>query len=123
MIKLYPYKTNKELCKILEKTEGQLRGMKSRLGLNRKFKPLTSKEKEEIENFYKGNPNEMNLEEFSKKLGRQKTSISRYARRLGLTKYNRSFSNQSIEKIKNILSIYHETDIYYPRTEINIIIN
>ena len=112
LIQLYPYKTNKELCEILEKTDGQLRGMKSHLGLNKKFKPLTLKEKEEIEKFYKNNPNEMNLEEFSKKLGRQKTSISRYARKIGLTKYNRKFSKQSIEKMKNSLSIYRETDTY-----------
>lgn len=112
LIKLYPYKTNKELCEILEKTDGQLRGMKSNLGLNQKFKPLTIKEKEEIEKFYKNNPNEMNLEEFSQKLGRQKTSISRYARKLGLTKHNREFSEQSIEKLKNSLCIYRETDTY-----------
>ena len=55
LVKLYPYKTNKELCEILEKTDGQLRGMKSHFGLNQKIKPLTLKEKEEIEKFYKNN--------------------------------------------------------------------
>lgn len=100
LIELYPYKTNKELCEILEKTDGQLRGMKSRLGLNEKFKPLTTEEKEKIEQFYRNNPNEMDLENFSKELGRPKTSISRYARKLGLTKYTRKFSQQSINKMK-----------------------
>ena len=37
----YPYMSNKELMLLLNKTDGQLRGMKSRLGLNSKCNPLT----------------------------------------------------------------------------------
>lgn len=81
LISLYPYKTNKELCVILEKTDGQLRWMKSQLGLNSKFKPFTNEEKMLIEQFYKDNRNTMDLESFAKSLGRQKTSISRYAKK------------------------------------------
>ena len=77
LVKLYPYKTNKELCVLLEKSEGQVRGMKERLGLNSKINLFTDKEKQEIEEFYKTNCLEMDLETFAKKLGRPKTSISR----------------------------------------------
>jgi hypothetical protein len=51
LIELYPYKTNKELCLILEKSEGQLRGMKERLGLNTKFNPFSEYEKQLIREF------------------------------------------------------------------------
>ena len=112
LISLYPYKTNKELCVILEKTDGQLRWMKSQLGLNSKFKPFTNEEKMLIEQFYKDNRNTMDLESFAKSLGRQKTSISRYAKKIGLTKYGREKSEESIEKIKHSLEIYHESDEY-----------
>ena len=112
LIDLYPQYSNKELCEILHKTEGQLRGMKERLGLNQKFKPFTDEEKYLIENFYKSNPNNIDLELFAKSLGRQKTSISRYARKLGLTKNGREKSIETIEKVKRSLEIYHETDEY-----------
>lgn len=112
LVKLYPYKTNKELCKILEKSDGQLRWMKSQLGLNTKFKPFTDDEKSLIEQFYKNNPDNMDLDSFAKSLGRQKTSISRYARKIGLTKYGREKSVESIEKFKFSLNKYHETTEY-----------
>lgn len=112
LVKLYPYKTNKELCVILEKSEGQVRGMKERLGLNSKINLFTDKEKLEIEEFYKTNCLEMDLETFSKKLGRPKTSISRYAKSLNLTKSNRPLSKQAIEKREKSFSQYMETDEY-----------
>lgn len=112
LLQLYPYKTNKELCLILEKSDGQLRGMKSILGLNTKFNPFTDNEKELIEEFYKSNPNNMDLESFSKFIGRPKTSISRYARKIGLTKYGREKSVESLDKMKSSLKEYRETDIY-----------
>jgi len=48
---LYPYKTDKELCIILEKTSGQLRGMKERLKLNQKNIPFSDIEKEKNNRF------------------------------------------------------------------------
>lgn len=112
LVKLYPYKTNKELCVLLEKSEGQVRGMKERLGLNSKINLFTDKEKLEIEEFYKTNCLEMDLETFAKKLGRPKTSISRYAKSLNLTKSNRPLSKQAIEKREKSLSEYRKTDEY-----------
>ena len=112
LVKLYPYKTNKELCVLLGKSEGQVRGMKERLGLNSKINLFTDKEKLEIEEFYKTNCLEMDLETFAKKLGRPKTSISRYAKSLNLTKSNRPLSKQAIEKREKSLSEYRETDEY-----------
>jgi len=112
LVKLYPYKTNKELCAILEKSDGQLRWMKSQLGLNSKFKPFTDEEKILIEQFYENNPNNMDLESFAKFIERQKTSISRYAKKIGLTKYGREKSEKSIEKFKLTLKDYHESIEY-----------
>ena len=112
LIELYPTHSNKELCEILEKTDGQLRGMKSSLGLNTKFKPFTDTEKRQIEDFYKNNSDVMDLETFANKIGREKTSISRYARRLGLTKCDRHLSLKSKEKLKQSLDEYRKTDEY-----------
>ena len=112
LIKLYPTHSNKELCVILEKTDGQLRWMKEKLGLNSKFKPFTDEEKKQIEDFYKNNLDTIDLESFANKIGRQKTSISRYARKIGLTKYNRHLSQKSKEKLKSSLEEYRKTDEY-----------
>lgn len=112
LIRLYPNKTNKELCIILEKSEGQLRGMKERLGLNAKIKPFTNEEKLKIEDFYKANHCEMDLEAFAQKLGRPKTSISRYAKSLDLTKKGRPLSKQAMEKREKSSSEYRKTDEY-----------
>ena len=54
----------------------------------------------------------MDLEKFSKELGRPKTSISRYAKTLGLTRYARELSQRSIEKAKHSLAAYRSTDEY-----------
>ena len=97
---------------MLNKTEGQLRGMKERLNLNQKFNPFTDEEKSKIENFYNNNLNEIDLDNFAKTLGRQKTSISRYARKVGLTKDNRPFSEDSINKRKNSLLRFRNSDKY-----------
>ena len=97
---------------IIGKSEGQVRGMKERLGLNSKINLFTDKEKQEIEEFYKTNCLEMDLETFAQKLGRPKTSISRYAKSLNLTKSNRPLSKQVIEKREKSLSEYRETDEY-----------
>lgn len=112
LIELYPYKTNKELCIILEKSEGQVRGMKERLGLNSKFFPFSEYEKELIKDFYLNNQNSMDLESFAKKIGRQKTSISRYARKLNLTHRDRNLCQSSINKAQKSLKKYRETDEY-----------
>lgn len=112
LIELYPYKTDKELCALLEKTPGQLRGMKERLGLNEKIKPFTDEEKERIKFFYSNNPNEMDLDTFARELGRQKTSISRYARSQGWTKNNRSATEESINRQKDSLFKYYQTEKY-----------
>lgn len=86
--------------------------MKSRLGLNFKFKPFTNEEKKQIEDFYKKNLDIIDLECFANKLGRGKTSISRYARKMGLTTYGRHFSQKSKEKLKSSLEKYRKTDGY-----------
>lgn len=112
LIKLYPTYSNKELCNILEKTDGQLRWMKEKLGLNSKFKPFTDDEKKLIEEFYKNNIDSMDLESFALKLNRQKTSISRYAKKLGLTNYNRHMTLETKEKLKTSLEQYRKTDEY-----------
>lgn len=116
LVQLYPYHTDAELCETLNKTRGQVRGMKERLGLHVKQNKFSDDEIESVKLFYESNPNEMDLEKFARAIGRPKTSISRIARSLGLTNYHRgnteSEINKTIEKIKN----YHETEKY--RTEI-----
>lgn len=111
-MELYPTHSNNELCQLLEKTEGQIRGMKERLKLNTKFNPLTDEEKLAIKNFYMENPYEIDVEGFSKKLGRAKVTIERYARKLGLTNYKRPLSQNTKEKMKESLKKYRKSDLY-----------
>lgn len=112
LIQLYPEKSNPELCDILHKTDGQLRGMKSKLGLNSKSNPLTIQEKTKIELYYTENKDAIDLDSFAKNLGRPKTSISRYARKLGLTKNDRAQSQKAINKATEGLAKYRQTDEY-----------
>lgn len=113
LIELYPNHTNKELCIILEKTEGQLRGMKERLGLNSKYnKPLTESEQKKIIEYYNNHQDYLDLDTFSKDLGRSKISISRYAGKNNLTKHNRKKPEEIIAKQKNSYKKYMETNEY-----------
>ena len=119
LIEMYPYKTTKELCNILDKSEGQIRGMKERLGLNQKLKIFTIEEKEMIIDFYKNNPNEIDLDNFANLINRPKTSISRFAKQIGLTKNNRKLSDSSLLKRQESYNKYIESDYYknivYPK--------
>ena len=103
----YSGKSVKELSVILGKTEGSIRGMKGLLGLRGQFKPFTDLEKQLIEEFYKQHVGEqIDLDFFAKQLGRQKTSISRYAKKLGLT---------DIARAKGCYGPSHETmETIYP---------
>ena len=84
LIELYPCKTNAELCEILEKSEGQVRGMKERLGLNQKFRPFTKEEICKVEEFYESRYKDISLDDLAKELGRSKIAIQRNAKRIGL---------------------------------------
>lgn len=110
LVELYPEKSNIELCEILEKTDGQLRWMKSKLGLNTKFKPFTEEEKERIKNYYLEHKDDLDLCMLSKEMNRQKTSISRYARKIGLTDICRKNTEESIKKSKIGLQNYYKTE-------------
>lgn len=113
LIKNYPYMSNKELMVLLNKTDGQLRGMKSKLGLNSKFKPFTQEEKDIIINYYKEHNNSsIDLDELSLLVGRQKTSICRFARKENLTDNCRPLTEETINKMKDGLKKYQETDEY-----------
>ena len=46
LIENYPIMTTSELMILLNKSEGQIRGMKERLGLNQKLNVFTNEEKE-----------------------------------------------------------------------------
>lgn len=111
LIELYPSHSNKELAEILHKTDGSIRSMKTKLGLNTKFKPFTENEKLIIENYYNTTDDDyFDLEYLSKLINRQKTSISRYARKVGLTKSNRKPSLASVEKQKEISNMRYQSE-------------
>lgn len=112
LIDNYESMSDKELRELLNKTDGQLRGMKSRLGLNSKTNYLTDEEKQTIINYYNSHPNEIDLDELSKMINRQKTSICRFARKEGLTDNSRPLTNKSIDKLKEGLKRYQETEEY-----------
>lgn len=110
LLELYPDHTTKELCEILHKSSGQVRGMKERLGLNYKIDVFSKDEIDEIERYYRSNQGIIDLNYLSEKLSRPKTSISRAARRMGLTRQDRPLS----ESVKHSL---HITNEYFRDTE------
>lgn len=113
LIELYPVHSNSELCIILCKTEGQLRGMKERLGLNQKYKKRISEyDIERIKKYYEDHCDSLDLDLFSQEIGLSKSTISRYAKKFNLTKKNRPLSDNSVEKLKRGLSKYMQTDKY-----------
>lgn len=66
LIENYPIMTTSELMILLNKSEGQIRGMKERLGLNQKLNVFTNEEKELIRKFYEENSEQLNLDDFAK---------------------------------------------------------
>ena len=111
LIDNYPYMSNKELMVLLNKTDGQLRGMKSRLGLNSKCKPFTQEEKDIIISYYKEHDNDsIDLEELSLLINRQKTSICRFARKENLTNNSRPLTEKAVNKLKESLEVYRQSD-------------
>lgn len=112
LVELYPTHTDKELCDLLGKTSGQIRGMKERVGLRGKFSALTTYEKESIREYYQSHPSSIDLEFLSAKLGREKTSISRYARAIGLTNNSRKPTESALAKLRLSMSKYRESDHY-----------
>ena len=61
LIENYPIMTTSELMILLNKSEGQIRGMKERLGLNQKLNVFTNEEKELIRKFYEENSEQLNF--------------------------------------------------------------
>lgn len=112
LISLYDEHTDKELCDILKKSAGQLRGMKERLHLNYKNCVFTDDEKQLIIAWYQSHPNEMDLSELSSIMGRQKTSISRFACKCGLTNRSRDRTAISIDKWRSSYQEYLNSEYY-----------
>lgn len=124
LIANYKFMTDKELIKLLNKTPGQLRGMKERLGLNSKLNTFTDKEKEIIINYYNSHDDKsFNLDELSSLINRPKTSICRFAKKEQLTNPNRNKSEYQKDKIKEGVKKYQSTDkykndIYYKQVQL-----
>ena len=111
LIELYPVHSNSELCTILCKTEGQLRGMKERLGLNQKYKKRISEyDIERIKKYYEDHCDSLDLDLFSQEIGLSKSTISRYAKKFNLTKKNRPLSDNSVEKLKREIDYTYYVD-------------
>lgn len=117
LIENYPIMTTSELMILLNKSEGQIRGMKERLGLNQKLNVFTNEEKELIRKFYEENSEQLNLDDFAKKLNRPKTSICRYANKEGLTKSSRPMTELKKKTLSDkakefILTEKYQKEIY-----------
>lgn len=108
---LYKTKTDAEIMEIMSLTNGQLRGAKSRFGLNQKIKHFTDEEKKIIEDYYINTDYTLfDLNELSKKIGRQKTSISRYAKKVGLTDIRRKHSDKQVQSQKEYMKNFYKTE-------------
>ena len=110
LIELYPSHTTKELCEILGKTEGQIRGKKERLGLRDKFHRLTGDQINRIREYYQDNPNEIDLFALSNEIGVPRTSISRIAHGMGITNTSRSPTESSKEKNRISVDKFYKSD-------------
>lgn len=119
LIKNYPTMTTSELMILLNKSEGQIRGMKERLGLNQKLAVFTNEEKELIREFYEKNSEQINLDDFAKKMNRPKTSICRYAKKEGLTNPSRPITDSKKKLLSDKAKEYIATEKYkkevYPK--------
>lgn len=120
LVKLCPSHTDAELCEMLGKTKGQVRGMKSTLGLNSKWRPFDEYEKKRIIDFYKEHPDEMDLDTFCITIGRPKTSVSRFARSLGLTNISRTMTDNTLSKLKESQKNLRDSDYYREKVVPNI---
>lgn len=100
----------KELINALNRSDGSIRAKKTLLGItSEKNKPFTENEKQIIKEWYEKYGDEIDLDELSIFLGRQKTSICRHARKLGLTDQSR-ISTKNKQKARESLLNYFETD-------------
>lgn len=66
LISLYAEHSDKEICDILNKTPGQIRGIKERLHLNAKMIPFTEAEKQRIVEWYTEHPDTISLDDNSR---------------------------------------------------------
>lgn len=112
LISLYAEHSDKEICDILNKTPGQIRGIKERLHLNAKMIPFTEAEKQRIVEWYTEHPDAISLDELALSMGRQKTSISRFARKCGLTNCSRKMTDAARKKLHAALEEYRKTERY-----------
>lgn len=121
LVRMYPIHTDRELCDLLGKTSGQLRGMKERLGLNKKNDVFTAQEKETIRQYYLDHPGSIDLDHLSRELCRPKTSIARFDGKENLTKQSRPLTQISIDRMKTGINAYRHTDRYitevYPKSK------
>lgn len=107
--------TVSQLAEMIQKSEASIRGMKTSLGLNMFFNPLTEDDKKQIKQYYLdhiGLP--LDLQSFSKNIGRPIVSIERYARKLGLTDKSRPFSENGFSEKSKLMKGY-QTSIEYAR--------
>lgn len=90
----YAVMTVDELAKLLNKTSGSIRGMKTKLGLHKRNHPRSDAELDIIKEYYENHINQyINLSELSEMLGRTPQIISRWAREMGYTENNRPNSD------------------------------
>lgn len=112
LLSLYPEHSDAEICSILGKTPGQLRGMKERLGLRAKSNPLKESEKAAIREYYMLNNGALDLQPLSEKINRNPQVISRYARSIGLTNNSRPLTDACLLKQKEARDAFHNTERY-----------
>jgi len=103
----------KELSELLNRSEGSIRGKKTALGIQSgKFKPFTDIEKQIIKDYYMKNPDAIDLDVLSKKINRQKTSICRYANKIGISNNSRPMTEEKLKNYKEKLSDYYNSDYF-----------
>lgn len=96
----------------LNRSSNSIRAMKSKLGLNYLgAKPVTEEEKQVIIDYYNAHVGEyLDLNYLAKKLERSLITISRVAKDAGLTNGKRKPNEVFIEKVRNSIKLYHESD-------------
>lgn len=103
----------KELSEKLGRPEGGIRGMKTKLGLNEKFIPLTNEEKQKIIDYYNEHNGEyLNLKQLSEDIGRSIASIERVAKENNLRNNKRKMTDSIKEKHRQRCIEYYKSEYY-----------
>lgn len=110
----YKSMTMEELCDSMNRTDGSIRGMKSKLGLIKKNRKITENEVDIIRDYYQTHDaNNFDMNELMNIVGRSENSIGLIASRHGFADYHHGHkSDLERAKMKKRINEYYNSEYY-----------